>query len=116
MGKETELEALRAVKDVLTRFQEEGVSAQELGRVREMSKAGVLMGLEATTAHMNHMARSVLDGIKIMTVEEIIAAYDAVTAEDVQRMARKLFDWDKLGFSAVGRVSPEEEYRKVLFA
>jgi predicted Zn-dependent peptidase len=49
-----------------------------------------------------------------MTGEEIIAAYDAVTAEEVQRMAQKLFNWDKLGFSAVGRVSPEEEYRKVL--
>jgi predicted Zn-dependent peptidase len=72
------------------------------------------MGLEATTADMNHMARSTLDGVKIRTPEEIIAAYDAVSVQDVQDMARELFQWEKLGFSAVGRVSAEEEYRRVL--
>jgi predicted Zn-dependent peptidase len=60
------------------------------------------------------MARSVLDGVRIRTPEEIIAAYDAVTTADVQNMARELFNWDALGFSAVGRVSAEEEYRAVL--
>jgi predicted Zn-dependent peptidase len=114
LNRETELEALRAIKDVLCRFQNEGVTPEELDRVREMSKASVLMGLEATTAHMNHMARSTLDGVKIRTPEEIIAAYDAVSVQDVQDMARDLFQWEKLGFSAVGRVSAEEEYRNVL--
>jgi predicted Zn-dependent peptidase len=114
LGKETEMEALRAIKDVLRRFTEEGVTKNELDRVREMSKSSVLMGLEATIAHMNHMARSVLDGVRIRTPEEIIAAYDAVTTADVQNMARELFNWDALGFSAVGRVSAEEEYRAVL--
>lgn len=116
MNRETELEALRAIKDVLNRFQTQGVTKEELDRVREMCKAGVLMGLESTVAHMNHMARSTLDGVRILTAEEIIAAYDAVTTQDVQRMAEELFQWNQLGFSAVGRVSAEEEYRKVLFA
>lgn len=116
LNRETELEALRAIKDVLNRFQTQGVTKEELDRVREMCKAGVLMGLESTVAHMNHMARSTLDGVRIFTAEEIIAAYDAVTTQDVQRMAEELFQWNQLGFSAVGRVSAEEEYRKVLFA
>lgn len=114
LNRETELEALTAIKEVLDRFKDEGVTQEELDRVREMCKAGVLMGLESTTAHMNHMARSTLEGRKPFTPEEIIAAYDAVTVEDVQKVARELFDWSKLGFSAVGRVSAEEEYRKVL--
>lgn len=116
LSRETEREALQAVKDVLLRFQEEGVSQEELDRVREMCKAGVLMGLEATIAHMNHMARSTLDGVKILTPEEIIAAYDAVTTQDVRSMAQELFRWEELGFSAVGRVSAEEEYRGILTA
>ncbi len=101
---------------MLVRFTEEGVTQEELDRVREMSKASVLMGLEATTAHMNHMARSVLNGTEILSPEEIIAAYDAITTEDVQQMSREIFDWSQLGFSAVGKVASEEEYRKVLFA
>lgn len=114
LNKETEGQALQAIKDVVNRFTEEGVSQEELDRVREMSKASVLMGLEANTAHMNHMARSVLSGIPILTPDEIIAAYDAVTPEDVRRMAQETFDWSQLGFSAVGRVDAEENYRAVL--
>ena len=114
LSRETELEALAAIKEVLCRFQEEGVTREELDRVREMCKAGVLMGLEATTAHMNHMARSILESRNPFTPEEIIAAYDAVTAQDVQELARDLFRWEQLGFSAVGRIRNEEEYRKVL--
>lgn len=114
LNRETELEALTAIKGVLNRFKEQGVTREELDRVREMCKAGVLMGLESTTAHMNHMARSILEGRKPYTPEEIIAAYDAVTTQDVQSMAAELFQWEKLGFSAVGRISAGEEYRKVL--
>ena len=105
-----------AVSDVPSTETHPGLASLELDRVREMSKSSVLMGLEATIAHMNHMARSVLDGVNIRTPEEIIAAYDAVTTADVQNMARELFNWDALGFSAVGRISSEEEYRNVLLA
>lgn len=114
LNKDTEMQALSAIRDVVDRFTEEGVSLEELNRVREMSKASVLMGMESNTAHMNHMARSVLGGMPIMTPEEIIAAYDAVTPEDVLNLARETFRWEELGFSAVGKVAQEEEYRKAL--
>lgn len=113
-NRETELRALAAIKEVVTRFTREGVPEEELNRVREMCKASVLMGLESTTAHMNHMARSVLNGTPILTPEEIIAAYDAVTPEEVQALAAECFRWDQLGFSAVGRVDTEEHYREAL--
>lgn len=114
LNKDTEMQALSAIRDVVDRFLQEGVSAEELNRVREMSKASVLMGMESNTAHMNHMARSVLSDMPILTPDEIIAAYDAVTPDDVLRMAQETFRWDQLSFSAVGKVAQEEEYRKAL--
>lgn len=114
LNKETEMQALSAIHDVVNRFTQEGVSAEELNRVREMSKASVLMGMESNTAHMNHMARSVLSDMPILTPEEIIAGYDAVTPEDVLSLARETFLWEQLGFSAVGKVAREEEYRSQL--
>ncbi len=110
------MQALTAIRDVVDRFTQDGVSAEELDRVREMSKASVLMGMESNTAHMNHMARSVLAGMPILTPEEIIAGYDAVTPEDLLTLARETFRWDMLGFSAVGKVAGEEEYRQALRA
>lgn len=114
LNKETEMQALSAIREVIDRFVTEGVDPEELNRVREMCKASVLMGLESNTAHMNHMARSVLSGMPILTPEEIIAAYDAVTPEDVAQLARETFRWDRMSFSAVGKVAQEEDYRKAL--
>lgn len=114
LNKETEMQALTAIREVIDRFVAEGVGMEELNRVREMSKASVLMGMESNTAHMNHMARSVLGGMEILTPDEIIAAYDAVTPEAVLELARETFQWENLGFSAVGKVAQEDEYRAAL--
>ena len=59
------------------------------------------MGLESTTARMNHMARSELYQDRILTPDEIIEAYDAVTAEDIRRLAEETFDWSRV--SLLGR-------------
>ncbi|MCD7758112.1 MAG: insulinase family protein [Clostridiales bacterium] len=114
LNRDTEAQALTAIREVVRRFTEDGVTQEELDRAREQAKASVLMGLEANTAHMNHLARNVLNGTPIQTAEEIIASYDAITREDVRDMAQETFDWSQLGFSAVGRVAAEEQYRELL--
>lgn len=114
LNRDTEAQALTAIREVVRRFTEDGVTQGELDRAREQAKASVLMGLEANTAHMNHLARNVLNGTPIQTPEEIIASYDAITRQDVRDMAQETFDWSQLGFSAVGRVAGEEQYRELL--
>ena len=114
LNRETELSALAAIRETVERFTEEGVSDAELNRVRELAKANVLMGLESVTAHMNNLARSALRKEPVRGEEEIIAAYDAVTADQIRQLARETFLWDRAGFSAVGKVNTEEAYRQVL--
>ena len=63
---------------------------------------------------MSHLGRSALLTGKILTPDEIIAAYDAVTREDVLTLARELFQLDRAAFSAVGRVENEGYYRAFL--
>ena len=92
----------------------DGASQEELDRARELSKANVLMGLESTTAHMNHMARSIIQSGSILSPEEIIAAYDAVTLEELRTLARETFRWDQASLSVVGKVAPEENYVRLI--
>lgn len=114
LSKETEQQALAAIRETVERFTQEGVSQAELDRVRELAKANVLMGLESTTARMNHMARSALRQEPVRGEEEIIAAYDAVTADQIRELAQETFRWDQCSFSAVGKVDAEDVYRGVL--
>lgn len=114
LNREMEGEALRTIVDTVRAFVEDGVDQPELDRAREQSKANVLMGLESTTARMNHLARSELYQDRILTPDEIIGAYDAVTTEDVRRLAEETFDWSRVSLSAVGRVAEEDDYRNAL--
>ena len=48
--------------------------------------------------------------------EEIIAAYDAVTAEEIRTLAQETFQWAQCAFSAVGKVDTEEHYHQIIHA
>lgn len=114
LNKETEEKALTTIRRVVDQLREEGPTAEELERAREQSKANVVMGMESTQAHMSHAGRSLLFSGEILSPEQIIAAYDAVTHEDVVALAREIFRWDQASLSAVGQVRPAEEYRKLI--
>lgn len=114
LGRETEAQALDAIRTVVTGLVQDGVTGEELSRAREQSKASVLMGLESTQSHMSHMGRSALLTGTILTPDEIISAYDSVSCEDVLALARTIFDPQKMALSAVGRVGSEDYYRSLL--
>ena len=108
LNRETETKALATIRQVVDQLRQEGPTDEELSRAREQSKANVMMGLESTQARMSHAGRSLLFSGEILTPEQIIAAYAAVTRADV------LFRWDQASLSAVGQVRTAEEYRSLV--
>ena len=114
LGRETEGQALDTILSVIRDFSDHGVTQEELDRAREQSKANVLMGLESTQAHMSSLGRGELLVGRVLDEEEIIAAYDAVTREDVRALAEELMDLSQASLSAVGRVGRAEDYRALL--
>lgn len=114
LGKDTERQALDTIMQVIRDFIQSGITADELSRAREQSKASVLMGLESTQSRMSHLGRSTLLSGKVLTPDEIIASYDAVTEEQVLTLARDIFDFDRISLSAVGRVGTAEDYQAIL--
>ena len=111
LGKETEGQALDTILAVIRDFADHGPTQEELDRAREQSKANVLMGMESTQAHMSSLGRGELLQGGVMGEDQVIAAYDAVTREDVRDMAQTLLRPEQASLSAVGRVAPAEEYR-----
>lgn len=114
LGRDMEREALDTIVTVVKTFADHGVTQAELDRAREQSKANVLMGLESTQARMSNLGRSELLTGFVLEPDGIIAAYDAVTVEDVRRLAGRMFDFTHASLSAVGRVGNEESYREYL--
>jgi predicted Zn-dependent peptidase len=111
LGADTEDEAIAAIREQLRRITEEPVTPTELECALEQAKSNILMGLESTSTRMNRLARSQMCLGRVPEIDEIIAAYDGVTAGDVLALAQRIFDPEKLSFSAVGRVRDPDAYR-----
>ena len=98
-------EAVRVITEQLGRVQEELISDEELNRTKQQLKSSTLLALESTAARMNRIGRSVITGTELLSPEEIAERIEAVSAEDIRRLARAHLNLDNLYLSAVG---PEE--------
>ncbi len=114
LGEETEGEAISAMIGEINKLLDSGVSPDEVHRAREQVKSGVLMSLESTSARMNRLARGELFLGEIVSAEELIERYNAITEDDILAAARDIFRPELASLSTVGRVRPVEEYRKLI--
>jgi predicted Zn-dependent peptidase len=95
-------EAVRVIAEQLGRVQEELVPDEELDRTRQQLKSSTLLALESTAARMNRIGRSVITDTELLTPEEIANRIEAVTAEDIRRLARTHLNLENMYLSAVG--------------
>ena len=105
-------EAMDVIGTELGRLQAEGVSEQELERARENVKGRTVLSMESTLSRMNRLGGSVLMGVPLLSVDEVLAAFDAVTLDDVMALAREL--WNPERMSAAGVGGSEAAFREAL--
>lgn len=111
LNRDAEARAIGTICRVIRDFTKNGPTREELERAREQTKANVIMGLESTHARMTNAGRALLFHDDIFLPEDIMAAYDAVTMEDIVELSRYMFDFDRISLSAVGQPHTEREYR-----
>ncbi|EKD63317.1 MAG: peptidase M16 protein, partial [uncultured bacterium] len=76
----------------------------ELSKGKEFIKGKIALRLEDSEEMAHLLGKYELLYGKIKTVEEIARGVDAVTAEDVQRVARELLAPENLRIAAIGPV------------
>jgi len=92
----------------LGRLKNEPVPEEELHRAREHMKGSLLLSLESTGSRMSNLARQWLTYGRFYSLDELAAAIDAVTAGEIQEVARRFFQPGKIGLAAVGRTEALE--------
>ena len=114
LGQEDEAKAAKLICNVLRDFCAEGPTREELSRCREQLKSNLLMGLESTNARMHHLGRYELFTDHVVSSDELVAAYDAVTADQVRALANGVFRFDQASICAVGNTGDEAYYRRLI--
>jgi predicted Zn-dependent peptidase len=107
-------EAVGVIGEELRRLQQDGVTEAELELARENVKGRTVLSMEATLTRMNRIGSSVLMGVPLLTVDEVLAAFDAVTLDDLAALARDL--WRPGQLSAAGVGGDEQVFRTALEA
>lgn len=114
LGKETEEKALQLIREECLRLAEDGPQRAELSRCREQAKTNMLLSMESTSARMNQLGRGEMFFDRAPELAEVVAMYDAVTADDIARLARRIFEFEQASICAVGKVGDEAYYAGLL--
>jgi predicted Zn-dependent peptidase len=96
------------------KLKEEPLTAEELTRAKDQLKGNILMGLESSNSRMANLARQEMYFHQFFTAEEVIARIDLVEAAQVQTMAQRLFDPERIAVTLLGRLDGVKLQRKRL--
>ena len=79
------------------------VGREELRSAKEQLKGGMLLGLETSESRMTKLARDEIYFKRTVAVEEIVEGIDRVTSRDIMRLARDIFNPQKITLVALGK-------------
>ena len=103
----TEQKHCREVIDIalseMIRIKQEPVTQAELDSSREQIKGKLLMSLENSDSLMTRLAKNVIYMGEHLPINRILAGFDAVSREDVLKVAGSLFDGECLNLEVMGR-------------
>lgn len=85
-------DVLEVVRGELSLLAARGITAEELGRGKGQLRGGLVLSMEDSGTRMSRLAKAELLYDELLGIDEVIARVDAVTAEEVQLLAKELFE------------------------
>ncbi len=95
------------IREELSRLATEGVHADEVARAKEHIKGNLLLSLESTSTRLLRLGRSELSIGRYVSTAEALASIAAVTKDDVDAQARRMFAPDRLALTVLGPVETQ---------
>jgi predicted Zn-dependent peptidase len=92
------------IVDELRRIYSEPLPEEDLLHAKDHLKGSLALSLESTGSRMSNLARQELFFGRFFGIDEMVACVEAVTADDVQQLAREFFAGRQAGVTVLGRV------------
>lgn len=107
-------DAIEAILKELVRLREEQIPETEVVKAKELGKGRLMLRMEDTRSVAGWMGGQELLIGRIRSVDEVVSIVDAITADDLQRVAQELFLTSKLSLALVGPVRSERRLERLL--
>ncbi len=88
----TAARASEAVRRVLERIADQGLSEVDLDRIKQQVKGQVMLSLESTGARLHRLASFALHDEPFRGLDDVLSGIEAVTCEDTLRVAAQYYD------------------------
>ena len=105
---------VEAILKELMRLRDEQIPEAEVIKAKEMGKGRLMLRMEDTRSVSGWMGGQELLTNRILSVDEVVSIVDAITASDMQRVAKELFLTDKTSLALVGPVRNKRRLEKLL--
>ncbi len=102
-------EMLPVVLDEL-RGATETITEEEVVRVRNQIRAGLLMSLESPSSRAGQLARQQILWGRIIPLQETVERINRITADRVRQVAKQIFDQGNVSLAGIGPVSRLPDY------
>ncbi|NQV00508.1 MAG: insulinase family protein [Parcubacteria group bacterium] len=107
----------KAIKTILEEFKKitkQKVGPKELKKAKDHIKGSALISMESSDEQASFYALQELLTDKILTLEQKFAKIDAVTVNDIQRVAKDIFRPEKLNLALIGPFKDKNRFDKLL--
>ncbi len=100
--------ASKVVQSVVSEFRKlktESVPDEELRRSKAQLKGSLMLSLESSTSRMSNLARQEMYFDRFYDLDELIERIEAVTAEDLSKLASEFFKPESVAVTALGNLN-----------
>lgn len=107
-------EGLQVIKDELENAAKVEVTQDELKKAKEMTRGRIALRSESTNFLAEHFGVKFILDRKLETFEDYLKNIDAVTAEEVLKVAKELFQKNKYNLQLIGPFKSKTKFLKIL--
>jgi predicted Zn-dependent peptidase len=100
-------EVVEVIRGELAKVTRNGLTAVELDRVKNQMKGNMLLGLETSDSRMSRISKNEIYFGRDVPLEEVARAIDAVTNDEIVRVARRLFPPEAFALTVLGDLKGE---------
>lgn len=99
--------AMKAIREEIDRLVKEGVDEKEVKQTKSFLSASTLMGFDNPESIAYYFASQEFNQEGIWLPERYIEEVEKITKDEVNDLAKKIFDYSRINISLLGKVAPE---------
>ncbi len=103
-----------AMIEEFEKLMDKKVTKEELERAKTQVRSGLVLGLESSNAVAQYYGGQALLNKPLKTPEEELKKYMSVTAEQIQKVAREVFQNNRMNLAVIGPIKDEAKLKSIL--